>query len=69
MKFDAAMDKIDMAALGKDKATVFYCNGPRCWKLYKSVVTAVKQGFKKVYWYRDGFPEWKAKGQPIETGE
>jgi rhodanese-related sulfurtransferase len=45
---------------------IFYCNGAECWKSYKSSVVAVKAGYKNVYWLRDGIPEWKAKGLPVE---
>jgi rhodanese-related sulfurtransferase len=27
---------------------------------------AVGWGFSKVYYYRDGFPAWKAAGNPVE---
>ena len=46
---------------------IFACNGAECWKSYKSAVTAVDAGFKQVYWFRGGFPEWVAKGYPIDT--
>ena len=29
-------------------------------------VLAVKAGYKKVYWLRNGIAEWKAKGLPTE---
>jgi rhodanese-related sulfurtransferase len=30
-------------------------------------VSARAQGFTQVYWFRGGFPEWVAKGYPVET--
>jgi rhodanese-related sulfurtransferase len=66
--FDAAQDEFNLAKLPADKATalVFYCNGPECWKSYKAGIAAVKAGYSKILWYRDGFPNWKSKGLPVE---
>ncbi len=66
--FDAAQDAFNLAKLPADKAAavVMYCNGPDCWKSFKASTAAIKAGYSKIYWYRDGFPDWKAKGLPIE---
>jgi rhodanese-related sulfurtransferase len=66
--FDAAQDSFDLAKLPADKnaAVVFYCNAGECWKSYKAAVVSIKNGYKKVFWFRGGFPEWKAKGYPTE---
>ncbi len=65
--FDASHDKFDMGKL-KDKnvAIVVFCNAGTCWKSYKSAVVLAKNGYKNVNWYRDGFPDWKARNLPIE---
>lgn len=61
-------DKMDLAKLPADKAKplVFYCNGSPCWRAYKGAVMAIKAGYSKVNWYRDGLPAWKAAGHPVE---
>ncbi|MBS4099424.1 MAG: rhodanese-like domain-containing protein [Sulfuricella sp.] len=66
--FDAGQDNFDVAKLPADKnaAIITQCNGAECWKSYKGAVAAIKAGYKKVYWFRGGFPEWKAKGFPTE---
>jgi rhodanese-related sulfurtransferase len=66
--FDAAQDSFDLSKLPSDKTKVLItqCNGPECWKSYKSAVTLVKAGYKKVFWFRNGIPEWKAKGFAVE---
>lgn len=66
--FDASQDSFDVAKLPADKnaAIITQCNGPECWKSYKGASAAIKAGYKKVYWLRGGFPEWKAKGLPVE---
>ena len=66
--FDASQDSVDLSKLPADKSAgiVFYCNGEECWKGYKEASAAIKAGYKTVYWFRLGFPEWKAKGYPVE---
>jgi ABC-type phosphate/phosphonate transport system substrate-binding protein/rhodanese-related sulfurtransferase len=66
--FDGSVDKFDLAKLaGKTTPVIFACNGPECWKSYKSCVTALKAGYTQIYWFRGGFPEWAAKGYPVEA--
>lgn len=70
--FDAKQDdvpgflgKLDGAAK-KDDKLIFQCNGPECWKSYKGSKAALGAGYKHVFWFRGGIPEWKAKGLPTE---
>ena len=65
--FDAKRDQFDLARLDKSQPVIFACNGAECWKSYKSCVTARAHGFTQVYWFRGGFPEWVARGYPIES--
>jgi rhodanese-related sulfurtransferase len=66
--FDQKRDQFDLAGLAdKNGPVIFACNGAECWKSYKSCVTARAQGFTQVYWFRGGFPEWVAKGYPVES--
>lgn len=66
--FDPSLDSFDLSRLPKDKQApiIFACNGPECWKSYKSARVAVKNGYRKVYWFRGGYPAWKASGYPVE---
>jgi rhodanese-related sulfurtransferase len=66
--FDVKQDSTDLSKLPADKNTalLIYCNGAECWKSYKASVAAIKAGYKTVYWFRLGLPEWKAKGYPTE---
>ena len=67
--FDATLDSWDIDHLPKNKQTplIFACNGPECWKSYKSAKTALTSGYTKVYWFRGGFPEWKKVGFATES--
>lgn len=61
-------DSFDLTKLpaDKNKVMVFYCNGSPCWRGYKGADAAIKAGYKKVSWFRDGLPAWEAKGFPTE---
>lgn len=69
--FDPAEDKFDLNKLPRDKTKpiALYCDGTPCWKSYKAATLAVGNGYKSVYWFRGGFPDWKAAGMPVETGK
>jgi len=66
--YDATQDEFKLAETVKDKDSplIFACNGGECWKSYKASVWAQSLGYKNVYWFRGGFPEWKAKNLPME---
>jgi len=66
--YDPAQDQFKLAEAVKDKNAplIFACNGGECWKSYKASVWAQKLGYQNVYWFRGGFPEWKAKNLPME---
>jgi len=58
------------ATLGKEvkksDAVVMYCNGESCLRSSKASKMAVGWGFTNVYYFRDGFPAWKAANYPVE---
>lgn len=65
--FDATQDKFDMSKLAdKNAKIVTFCNSGTCWKSYKSAVVLAKNGYKNVFWYRNGVPDWKARKLPME---
>jgi rhodanese-related sulfurtransferase len=65
--FDAAQDKFDLAKFAdKNKDIVVFCNSGTCWKSYKAAVVLARNGYKNVFWYRNGMPDWKARKLPIE---
>jgi ABC-type phosphate/phosphonate transport system substrate-binding protein/rhodanese-related sulfurtransferase len=66
--YDAAQDEFKLAETVRDKnlPLIFACNGGECWKSYKASLWAQNQGYRNVYWFRGGFPEWKAKNLPVE---
>jgi len=59
---EAALSKIAQ----KGDAMVIYCNGEKCMRSSKASVKAVGWGFSNVYYFRDGYPAWKAAGYPTE---
>ena len=54
-----------MSELSSDQEIVAYCRGPYCVFAFEAVATLRKNGFKAKR-LEDGYPEWKAKGLPIE---
>ncbi|TWO71772.1 PhnD/SsuA/transferrin family substrate-binding protein [Caenimonas sedimenti] len=66
--FDAALDQFDLAKLGanRDAELIFACNGPECWKSFKASQAALKAGYRRVHWFRGGFPEWRTSGMKFD---
>jgi len=50
----------------KNQEVVIYCNGEKCLRSAKASAKAVTWGYTKVYYFRDGFPAWKAANYPVE---
>jgi len=46
--------------------TVYYCYDPDCMKSKVAAETAIKMGYKNVYWYREGIEGWKNAGYPTQ---
>ena len=66
--FDGNADSFPgLAKLDREKNIVFQCNGPECWKSYKASRTAIAAGYKHVYWFRGGMPEWELAGERTEA--
>ncbi len=49
-----------------EDSIVLYCNGEKCLRSSKATVLAIKWGFKKIYFFRNGFPAWKQASFPVE---
>ena len=66
--YEASADDFSgVTRLDAAKPTIFHCNGPECWKSYKASRAALAKGFKQVYWFRGGMPEWESAGLPVES--
>ena len=65
--FDAKADNFPgLAKLDRERNIVFQCNGPECWKSYKASKAAIAAGYKHIYWFRGGMPEWELAGERTE---
>ncbi len=65
--FDPKDDGFDLGKLPNREAhIVVFCNSGTCWRSYKAAVALAKAGYKNVYWYRNGMPDWKARKLPVE---
>jgi rhodanese-related sulfurtransferase len=67
LELKKVFDEAKLAEIaGKDQEVVIYCNGPKCMRSSEACAKAVSWGFKKVYYFRGGFPEWAAADYPTE---
>ena len=68
IEFDRTLDRFALERLPADRNAkiVFSCNGFECWKSYKAAVLAIDAKYRNVFWLRGGFPEWNARGFPVE---
>jgi rhodanese-related sulfurtransferase len=57
--------KID--EIPKDIEVVAYCRGPYCVLAVEAIISLRKVGIRAIR-MKDGFPEWKKSGLPIEVG-
>jgi rhodanese-related sulfurtransferase len=48
-----------------DTPVLFYCNGIKCGRSVISVEISRDCGYRRIYWFRGGFEEWKQKGYPF----
>ena len=55
-----------LEAVGRDEEFVVHCEGAKCLRSSKACEKAVAWGFANVYYFRDGFPAWRAAGYPVE---
>ena len=67
---DVKTEKFSKTALLEEaklnEPVVFYCNGVKCGRSAEACKKAVEYGYKNVYYFRSGFPEWKKSGYPVE---
>lgn len=49
-----------------DAELVIYCNGESCLRSAEAAAKALNWGFTKVFYFRDGYPAWKAASHPLE---
>ena len=52
--------------VAQDEPVVFYCNSLKCHRSAKASKKAVEWGYRRVYYFRLGFPNWKKAMNPIE---
>jgi len=45
---------------------VIYCNSTGCTRSSKACKKAVGWGYRNVYYYRLGFPDWQSQGYAVE---
>lgn len=63
---DTATNCDSLATLAPKVTThlLFYCNGVKCPRSSRAATIAQACGYKRVFWLRGGFDEWKQKKYP-----
>ena len=49
-----------------EQKIVIYCNSTGCMRSSKACAKAVEWGYRKIYYYRLGYPDWQSNGYAIE---
>jgi rhodanese-related sulfurtransferase len=62
---DTTPESLAKVAPNKAAPVAFFCNGVKCGRSGKAAQVAVKAGYTKIYWFRNGWEEWTAKGFPV----
>ena len=50
----------------KDQPLVIYCNSTGCMRSSQAAEKAISWGYKNIYYYRLGLPDWKHNGYAIQ---
>jgi rhodanese-related sulfurtransferase len=64
---DVHMQRADLLRLARkpDTPLLFYCNGEYCPRSANAAKNAVAWGYRRVYWFRDGWQAWTDKQLPV----
>lgn len=64
---DIDTDCTALRALGAsdERAMLFFGNGVLCGRSVRAVLRARRCGFKRLYWYREGFADWVKQDLPL----
>ena len=67
VEFDPSLDRFPLSALPqeRDAVVLIYSHGDTGWKSYKAAVTAIRSGYTRVNWFRDGFSAWVEADLPV----
>jgi len=66
--FDVSKAEYIVIELPRDKkeSLVFYCYGESCANSYEAALAVRKLGYTNVFWFLNGFNEWKEKAYPLD---
>ncbi len=62
---DFSEESLSSCVSNKSTGVVIYCNGPHCLRSSIASAKAIKWGYEKVYYFRDGFPAWIRADYPV----
>jgi rhodanese-related sulfurtransferase len=59
------MDNSNLLPDNKHSTLIFYCMGGRCLYSRKASLKAIKLGYKNVFWFEGGIPDWYRFNYPM----
>ena len=59
------IDNTDKLPDDKTSPLIFYCMGKRCLYSKKASLKAIQMGYKNVYWFEGGIPDWYRFNYPM----
>jgi rhodanese-related sulfurtransferase len=68
LRFEEAFARVE-PLLAKDETIVCYCSGFGCEESTELAERLIEKGYRDVYVYEGGWPEWSASGLPVEPGD
>lgn len=69
LDFDTAFPKVKDQLPSPDEEIVCYCSGYGCEESTELAKKLAEEGYRRVYVYTGGWPEWSEAGLPFETAE
>ena len=67
MEFDAAFARVEDRLPSPDEEIVCYCSGFGCEESTALAEKLTEKGYRRVYVYEGGWPEWSEDGLPSEV--
>jgi|GEM_PF-323143 len=66
LDFLSNFEQLYHSDIPRDTPIVFYCNSHNCVRSAYAAATSILWGFKKVFYFRDGYFNWMVNNYPVE---
>ncbi|MBF0470226.1 MAG: rhodanese-like domain-containing protein [Gammaproteobacteria bacterium] len=62
---DIDADLLSLLLKTENTPLLLYCNGPHCLRSANAATKALEFGYRRIYWYRDGWQQWRESQLPV----